>query len=718
MPSALAFSSSIRNWILPSLPVSSEFKCSARLRVHVSATGNRSVLPSDTVGTDGPAPLSKEDGRIGSGASDGGNGRVGSNLERKRLVKDTVSEELEVLWDDGFGEETVKDYLDISKEMIKPDGGPPRWFCPVACGPPIKESPLLLFLPGMDGVGLGLLLHHKPLGRVFEVRCMHIPVYDRTPFEGLVKFVENILVLEHTFSPNKPIYLVGDSLGGCLALAVAARNPTIDLVLVLVNPATSFGKSQLQPLLPVLKALPDELHITVPYLLSFIMGDPMKMALVNVEYGLPPAQKLEHLSRNLTSLLPRLSGLADIIPKETLLWKLKLLKTGAAYANSRLHAVKSDVLVLASGKDNMLPSGAEAQRLSTSLQNCKIRYFKDNGHTLLLEDGINLLTIIKATNMYRRSRRHDYVSEFIPPSMTEFKEAFDEMNGFFRLATSPVIFSTLKDGKIVRSLSGIPNEGPVLLVGYHMLLGLELSGLVEAFLREKKVMVRGIAHPLMFSDTLESSLPEFSRIDLLKIFGASPVSASNLFKLLSTKSYVLLYPGGAREALHRKGEEYKLFWPEQPEFVRMAARFGATIVPFGVIGEDDVGQLVLDYNDLINIPFVGDWIKDLNQKSVKLRTDAIGEVANEELYYPGILPKLPGRFYYLFGKPIETKGRMDVLKERENANVLYLQVRSEIESMISYLIKKREEDPYRGLIERTVYRAISAPVDEIPTFGP
>lgn len=40
-----------------------------------------------------------------------------------------------------------------------------------------------------------------------------------------------------------------------------------------------------------------------------------------------------------------------------------------------------------------------------------------------------------------------------------------------------------------------------------------------------------------------------------------------------------------------QGEEYKLFWPEQSEFVRMAARFGAKIVPFGVVGEDDFGEV-------------------------------------------------------------------------------------------------------------------------------
>jgi alpha-beta hydrolase superfamily lysophospholipase len=54
--------------------------------------------------------------------------------------------------------------------------------------------------------------------------------------EGLVKLVEEPVRLEHASSPNKPIYLAGDSFGGCLALAVASRNPTIDLVLILCNP--------------------------------------------------------------------------------------------------------------------------------------------------------------------------------------------------------------------------------------------------------------------------------------------------------------------------------------------------------------------------------------------------------------------------------------------------------------------------------------------------
>lgn len=91
---------------------------------------------------------------------------------------------------------------------------------------------------GIDGLGMGMMLHHKAMGKLFEVRCMHVPVHDRTPYEGLVKFVENAVRDEHALRPNRPVYLVGDSFGGCIALSVAASNPTIDIVMVLVNPGT------------------------------------------------------------------------------------------------------------------------------------------------------------------------------------------------------------------------------------------------------------------------------------------------------------------------------------------------------------------------------------------------------------------------------------------------------------------------------------------------
>jgi len=91
---------------------------------------------------------------------------------------------------------------------------------------------------------------------------------------------------------------------------------------------------------------------------------------------------------------------------------------------------------------------------------------------------------------------------------------------------------------------------------------------------------------------------------------------------------------------------------------------------------------------------------------------------NEAVSVPVLLPRIPGRFYYLFGKPIETRGRYDILKDRENANELYLKVKSSVESCITYLLKKRKEDPYRSIFDRVTHRASNSPLHKIPTFEP
>lgn len=72
----------------------------------------------------------------------------------------------------------------------------------------------------------------------------------------------------------------------------------------------------------------------------------------------------------------------------------------------------------------------------------------------------------------------------------------------------------------------------------------------------------------------------------------------------------------------------------------------------------------------------------------------------------------------MFGKPIETKGKKEILEDKENANELYLQIQTDIETSLAYLIKKREEDPYRNIFDRTAYRVTYSSVEEVPTFEP
>ncbi|KAM3296144.1 hypothetical protein ACQJBY_038470 [Aegilops geniculata] len=528
-----------------------------------------------------------------------------------------------------------------------------------------------------------LILHHQSLGKLFEVCCFHIPVNDRTPFEGLLKIVEEYVKYESALSPSRPIYIVGDSFGGCLAISVAARNPEIDLVLTLVNP-----------------------------------GNPLNVAMVSVQNGLSPQETLQEFSNSLTSMLPLVSELGDIIQMGTLVWKLKLLKSGANYANSQLHAVQAEVLLLASGIANLPPSG-EADRLFKTLKNSKLRYFRNRGDRLLMGDGFNLLTIIKGVNMYRRGRQRDFVNDFLPPTLSEFKKTFGEDFKLFNQLLSPVMLSTLKNGNIVRGLAGVPDKGPVLFVGYHQLLAMEVPALVEGFLREKKTILRAAAHQVFFVGNYEILRQELSLFDWFSAFGAVPVSPINTYKMFERNEFVLLYPGGVREALHRKGEAYKLFWPDQPEFVRMAARFGVTVVPFGCVGEDDFVEIVLDYNDQKNIPYLKDAIKSFNEDFKGLIRDTLkGDDGNQVLHLPAVLPKVPGRLYFLFGKPIEMKGIDNVLTDRKKANEVYLQIESEVENVVSYLKRKRKEDPYRSITRRALYHATQGPSTQVPTFEP
>jgi hypothetical protein len=88
------------------------------------------------------------------------------------------------------------------------------------------------------------------------------------------------------------------------------------------------------------------------------------------------------------------------------------------------------------------------------------------------------------------------------------------------------------------------------------------------------------------------------------------------------------------------------------------------------------------------------------------------------MYLPAIVPKVPGRFYYLFGKPIKMKGMNNVLRDRKSANEVYLHIKSEVENALSYLKRKREEDPYRSISHRAVYQATWGVSAQVPTFEP
>ncbi|KAJ6754535.1 TRANSMEMBRANE PROTEIN 68 [Salix purpurea] len=294
--------------------------------------------------------------------------------------------------------ESMSDYFEESKNFIESNGGggggvcgPPRWFSPLDCGSRLDNSPLPLYLPGIDGVGLGLSMHHSTLGKTSE----------------------------------------------------AARNPDNDLVLVLVNPATCFEKSQSQPLTPLLEIMPIQHQFGLPYILSLMTGDPLKMVIDSARKGVPLQEIIGGLSQDAVVIPSNLNVLAALLPRETLLWKLNMLKVASKFANPHLHAVKAQTLVLSSGRDQLLPSEEEGQRLHRVLPKCQNRSYSGSGHFLLLEDVFDLATLIKGSGFYRRGAHLDYVSDYVPPTPLEFKKIY-EPNRLFLLAISSVMLSTLR----------------------------------------------------------------------------------------------------------------------------------------------------------------------------------------------------------------------------------------------------------------------------------
>jgi hypothetical protein len=88
----------------------------------------------------------------------------------------------------------------------------------------------------------------------------------------------------------------------------------------------------------------------------------------------------------------------------------------------------------------------------------------------------------------------------------------------------------------------------------------------------------------------------------------------------------------------------------------------------------------------------------------------------ESFISPLVAIKPPARFYYLFGAPITTDPRD--AKDRLAVSELYGRVRYEVEDCLGYLLRKREQDPYKDLLPRLLYEASWGGRRQAPTFTP
>lgn len=247
--------------------------------------------------------------------------------------------------------------------------------------PPNDRLPLFVFLPGMDGSGQLLHRQLEGLEKRFDVRCLALPVDDLSEWDRLVKRATQLIAQERTPARNgiernspRPIYLCGESFGGCLAIKLAVHRPQLFQRLILINPASSFSR------LPWLywgssftDWLPTPLfHLSAMGLVPFLVE----------------TERVSPADRN------ALLRVMQAVTPQTAAWRLRLLRH--FWLDSiDLSRLKMPVLLVAGGCDRLLPSTQEIRHIAQQLPRAQMHLLAQSGHACLLEEDVNLGEILQ-----------------------------------------------------------------------------------------------------------------------------------------------------------------------------------------------------------------------------------------------------------------------------------------------------------------------------------
>ena len=618
--------------------------------------------------------------------------------------------------------------------------------------------PLLLFLPGIDGAGLAGASQWPRLRAEFSIHALRIPPQDRTSFDAQVTFVERWLA-ERGAGDQRDAMLVGESAGAVLALGVALRAPERVSTLCLVNPATSFARSPMALVAPLLPRIPRQLYEATPAFITPIFGRPSWAAPILGEAAPPRTASLPAPEQ----MLRASRALAALLPPEALSWRIEQLGAAAAAVNAQLKSAEgapawaARTLLLAAELDAVLDSEGETRRLRALLPGATRRTLSGAGHACLDGGSLNLRLELQLSGLLGGLLPRPPASPPPPPppivassfaaaSASEAAEAaeeeamasaviaaapeeeeaarvawqargsargvpdpapaslFEGWLGQMRRLFSPAFFSTDAGGNLVPGLEQLPPtaEGapPLLLLGNHQLFGFDGPMILEELLRERGVALTALVYPpLLDAESPLAPLPYPlpGTADTFARFGAVPASGRALFKSLSRGEHTLLFPGGGREVFKRKGEAYRLFWPDRPDVIRLAARLNATLLPFAGLGGDDSFEISLDSDELLSAPIVGPFFRE--------RVAKLPSLVPDDVFVPPVGTILPARYYFAFGAPLPTEN----IDPADDAAVeaTYAELRARVLGGIERLRELRERDPYSDFAQRTAYEVLN-----------
>lgn len=223
---------------------------------------------------------------------------------------------------------------------------------------------------------------------------------------------------------------------------------------------------------------------------------------------------------------------------------------------------------------------------------------------------------------------------------------------------------------------------PALFVGNHTLFGLmDAPLMIEHLYTQYGVMLRGLG------DRGHFNVPVWG--DLLIRNGMVLGSPENCSALMEAGENILVFPGGGREVMRRKGERYKLIWKQRTGFARLAIQHGYDIIPFGSVGPDESFKILIDANDVQKSP-IWKWLNGRYDVSKTTRNgDMIPPIARG--IGLSMIPR-PQRYYFGFGERIQTASMQGRETDADALWALREEVAGAIERQIQRLLRYRVED--------------------------
>lgn len=587
----------------------------------------------------------------------------------------------------------------------------------------------LYFIPGIDGTGKSILSQISDIEAegVYNVSAFSYPFRNRESLESLTTSIIDRL-LEDT--QGRPISIVGESMGGALAILIAIENVrrkergdqgTMDLDLImLINPATSYKRSDPRQFWDFLigLGLSEEAYKTFlpPVLLPFVL-----------DFGSVGVSLDPEFWPRLTKVLTKLPEVSGVLPQSAMSHRLGLL-AGLSISDDELkllgdeHGPKNIASICAIN-DNLIPSYQESYRLRRAIPGIHSLVLSFGGHVSMFDRRFNLASFLRPFTVDKKPpianastalsesalrRRNALRKKFggrtpdvdAVKTRAQIRRARDYLGPSIR-DSSPVFIGE-------ENLPAYDPKKPVLFVSNHTLLGwLDGAFPMLRMLETRDTLLRPLVHPVLFREGMirfpGAGVNGFS-LEELKSFGVGVVRPQLLLEQLARGNWSLLFPGGAAEALKQPGDKkYAVKWPTEPEFIRACALFGATIVPVSTIGTEDMVHIVAgsDVTQKV-VDTVGVLLRrniDLSiaaDDAKKWKTGGSGD--GNVMLPPIIVPTGADRLYFRFGKPFEVPAECadDKLLEKE----VYDEVQKRVEDGVEVLLRRREKDEYRSVQTR------------------